>query len=502
MLKYLLFLLYAGTLFAQNTVGLIHSDSTKTFQGYTLFSPSTTRTTYLIDTKGQVVHQWESKYTPGQSVMLLADGTLLHTGVIPSQLMQFGGAGGVVEKVAWDGTVLWHYEHISANARQHHDAEIMPNGNILIPVWESHSIAEAIANGRDASRLTESTLWMERIIEVRQTGPNRGEVVWEWSVMDHLIQDYDSTKLNYGVVADHPERININVGPTIADWLHINSVRYNASRDEVMVSVHNLGEIWVISRKTGDVVYRYGNPANYNAGTAADQVFFGAHDARWTAEDGSKIMVFNNGLGGPEKKSKVEELHVPLNADGTYKRTSGAFGPTSPTLLYPPVPTTAFYAMNISGATRLPNDNILSCLGPSGTFIESTPAGEEVWRYVNPANLLGIAGQGDTAKNNAVFKIYRYAPDFPGFDGKQLIPNGTVEDGPTSVAETSTPSAITVSLDILAQRATITVTTPGNYHIDAFDILGRYLGSIVNEELAPGTYQRTVPHTTYVTRHN
>src|SRR5207248_2769403 len=40
--------------------------------------------------------------------------------------------------------------------------------------------------------------------------PHGGEIVWEWHAWDHLIQEFDPQKANYGVVADHPERVDIN----------------------------------------------------------------------------------------------------------------------------------------------------------------------------------------------------------------------------------------------------------------------------------------------------
>ena len=39
--------------------------------------------------------------------------------------------------------------------------------------------------------------------EIEPVGLNGGNVVWEWHLMDHLIQDFDNTKANFGVVADH-----------------------------------------------------------------------------------------------------------------------------------------------------------------------------------------------------------------------------------------------------------------------------------------------------------
>ena len=50
----------------------------------------------------------------------------------------------------------------------------------------------------------------DKIIEIKPSIPSGGEVVWEWDMWDHMIQDFDSSKANYGVVKDHPRKININ----------------------------------------------------------------------------------------------------------------------------------------------------------------------------------------------------------------------------------------------------------------------------------------------------
>lgn len=498
----LLLLVGAAVSFAQRTVGLISHDASRSFKGYTLFAPITSTTTYLIDNDGQVVKTWQSGYGPGQAVMLLQDGTLLRTAAPPSQSMQGGGSGGMVEVYDWSGARLWSYTHLTPTARQHHDVEILPNGNILLLVWESHTRDEAIAAGRQPARLTENALWSERVIEVRRTGPNSGEVVWSWSSWDHMVQDADPTKANFGVVADSPDRIDINAGGTRSDWLHANSVRYNAKRDEVMISIHNLNEIWIISRKTGDIVYRYGSPANYKSGTTQDQVLFGQHDARWLDEDDTKVMIFNNGMGrAGAMGSSVDEIVLPLNPDGTYRREpKKAFAPARPTVVYPKTLTNKFYGQNISGATRMPNGNTLSCLGPSGTFVETTPDGDEVWRYVSPVTNTGITQQGQTPRNNMVFKIYRYAPEYPAFAGKALVPRGRLEDGPLSVSDAMNARGLTHYLDISNNRVVVNVDTERPVTIDSYDVLGRHLGSSTEEVLSPGIHVRSVPDGTIIIR--
>ncbi|MCX6140587.1 MAG: hypothetical protein NTX15_07150 [Candidatus Kapabacteria bacterium] len=134
MKTFLLFVLLAVGASAQQTVGVLKHDGDRSFIGYTLFAPVTSKTTYLIDNDGDVVKTWVSQYGPGQAVMLLDDGTLLRTGAPAVQDMGGGGAGGVVEKISWDGTLLWRYQHYGSTYRSHHDVEIMPNGNVLLLV--------------------------------------------------------------------------------------------------------------------------------------------------------------------------------------------------------------------------------------------------------------------------------------------------------------------------------------------------------------------------------
>ncbi len=124
-------------LLAQRTVGVITHNSTRAFKGYTLLAPIPATMTYLIDNDGQVVNVWKANNPTGQVAMLLDDGSLLRTAAPQSQWMQGGGAGGMVELYSWSGERLWQYTHLSITARAHHDVEVLPNGNILMLVWES-----------------------------------------------------------------------------------------------------------------------------------------------------------------------------------------------------------------------------------------------------------------------------------------------------------------------------------------------------------------------------
>jgi hypothetical protein len=247
----------------------------------------------------------------------------------------------------------------------------------------------------------------DEIIEVQKTGSASGTIVWEWHAWDHLIQDFDSSKQNYGAVADHPELIDLNFGVDfqgVTDWLHTNSVDYNPAFDQILLSVHNFNEIWVIDHSTtneeaaghtgggyghgGDLLYRWGNPQAYRAGSSSDEKFYGMHDASWIPPGypgEGHILVFNNGLNRPGSLySSIDEFIPPVNATGYYYLESGsAYGPAERTWIYTANPPTSFYATQLSGAQRLKNGNTLICDGEAGHFFEVTATGTTVWEYTN-----------------------------------------------------------------------------------------------------------------------
>ena len=455
------------------TVGLIQYD-TGSFAGYTLFTPISSTTTFLIDNYGRLVHSWETTHRPALSVYIMDNGDLLRT----VQLTGSGGTGGGFQKIAWDGTVIWEYQYYTGDYIQHHDIEPLPNGNVLVLAREYKTAAEAFAAGRNPALLINDVLNMEHIVEVEQTGPTTGNIVWEWHVWDHLIQDYDSSQGNYGVVEDHPELFDVNfVTHYRADWLHCNSIAYNPDLDQIVIGSRTVSELYVIDHSTttmeaashnggnsgkgGDILYRWGNAQAYRQGTDDDRKLFGSHDVRWI-ESGlpgeGNILIFNNGGGRPGGDySSVEEIVPPEDAEGNYLLLPDSpYGPQVPTWIYRAENPSDFYAMNISGAHRLPNGNTLICSGPYGTFFEVDIGGEILWKYINPVTAEGLLAQGEIPTANAVFRCYRYAPDFPGLAGHDLTPNGTLEIYPVSFSGTSHSPPTPSMLDSVAVTTTIT----------------------------------------------
>ena len=447
-----------NTVVAKRTVGLMVNTS-KAMEGYTLFAPKQNKMTYLINNEGRIIKQWTSAYSPGQSVYLLENGHLLHTCMISATAMNTGGGeGGRVEEFDWDGKLLWSYDLNTTTQLQHHDVKMLPNGNVLMLVVEKKTYAECVAAGFDMSKFqpdvaTQQMLLPECLIEIKPdyVKGSGGTVVWEWHTWDHLIQDFDATKSNYGVVANHPELMDCIGGPLF--WNHGNGIDYNPGFDQIAISNRNFSEVWIIDHSTssaeaathsggkrgkgGDILYRWGNPALYGVPkTLATEKYWQQHDTEWIKSDcpgAGDITCFDNGLNRSlTNASSVEEFKPPVSASGDYTAPTAAGSPYLPadyTWTYWGDTTFPMYSEDISGAQRLPNGDTIICSGGTGDLREVSYLGEVVWKYICPVQATGLIPQGTaptvdpthTSETlNAVFRIYKYPPSYGAFTGRTL----------------------------------------------------------------------------------
>jgi hypothetical protein len=339
--------------------------------------------------------------------------------------------GGRIQRIAWDGEVLWDYTHADADNQHHHDIEPMPNGNVLLIAWERKTEGEADQAGRENA----AEMWPTGIVEVAPTGREGGDIVWRWSAWDHLIQEADVSKDNYGVVAEHPELFDVNLAPSRGgrgrggDWIHANGLDYHPELDQIVFSSHSLHEFYIIDHSTtteeaashqggrsgkgGDLLYRWGNPANYGAGERDDQHFFVLHGVNWIdpgLAGADNILVFNNGdrSGDQNDYSLVEEIVTPVDGDGAYALAEGAaYGPEAPAWSYSDPGT--FYSNHLAGAFRLPNGSTLVIEATSAHLLEVNSAGEVVWEYTHE-----VEGGGGRMRDLNISKAQRYGVDHPG----------------------------------------------------------------------------------------
>jgi hypothetical protein len=451
--------------------GLIASEPAAT-AGYVLFNPLLSDTAYLVDNDGAVVHSWKTPYSPGGAMYLLPDGHLLRTGRDPAlTAFRTGGTGGILQELDWDGRVVWEWRFSDATHVQHHDIEPMPDGNILVLAWEVKSPDEARRAGRRPDQIPEQGLWPDWLLEIAPVRgqPGGAEVVWEWHVWDHLVQDHDPEAANFGDPAAQPGRLDLNAGTHAekigpeelarlqalgyvapgataadlqSDFLHTNAVTYHPRLDQIALSIPSLGEVWIIDHgitaqqargPAGDLLYRWGNPSAYGRGARGDARLFYQHDVRWIPDGwpgAGNLSVFNNGRDRPEGPwSSVDEWTPPLLPDGRYALEDGKpYGPAQLAWRYVADEPTRFFAPFISGAHRTPNGNTFVCAGTGGRLFEVTREGDVVWDYRVPfsgqvRNDDGSMPQpGLDGSPYATFRATRIPADHPGLAGRRLAP--------------------------------------------------------------------------------
>lgn len=446
-------------------------DESKAYNGYTLFG--TRGTTYLIDMEGRVVHTWPI----GTNPRLTDAGTLLDAmGGDPSNSKTW-------KELDWSGNTVWTYTESRSGYYPHHDFEKIYNKKLgaytfIYIANKDLTAAECLAAGCSPSG-NYTGAQMDVIVEVDQ----QGNVIWQWSFFDHVVQDIDATKTaTYGVVKDNPGRIDLNIrGNSVKkDWLHCNSLDYNPDLDLIVInSVH--GEFYVIDHgntftagdptgsialaasSKGNFLYRFGDPAKYDQGdppsvldnwekaTAGHKQLGGSHNIQWIKSGlpgAGNFLIFNNAENFFEltPQSYIMEINPYLNSAGV--TTSNFVNP--PSALYNTVSSpdgnlmkekknvskqvvwsfssknnTSFYSTIGSSCQRLSNGNTLVCSMNDGHFFEVYPGDTSiVWEYINPMTRDGVKKikKDNYPTYNGVFRAYRYTNTHPALVGKDLTP--------------------------------------------------------------------------------
>ena len=142
-------------------------------------------------------------------------------------------------------------------------------------------------------------------------------------------------------------------------------------------------------------------------------------------------MIYNNGNGRPGPDfSTVEIILPPQDSLGFYiMPATEPFGPENPDWIYGDQPGENFYSTYLSNAQRLPNGNTLINAGSPGSIFEIDDQKNIVWDYIIPLNGDSPITQGQNAGSNSNFRAYKYTADYQGFEGKDLTPGPTLENG-------------------------------------------------------------------------
>ena len=495
------------------TVGTIILEP-ESMDGYTFFSPFSGSNAYMVDNCGNLINQWDRESLPGLAAYFRNDGNVLRTyKVNPVGPFTSASNAGGIEIVDWNNNTLWSYEINSATELSHHDAVMLSNGNILVLSWELIQRDELIRLGRDPGEIApQGFVWGERIIELRPVGSNEAEIVWEWRIKDHFVQDIDTSLSNFGLISENASLFDINL-PDINsnnshsdfDYNHFNAIDYHEELDQILLSVRNSDEIWILDHSTttaeaashdggnsgmgGDILYRWGNPSAYQGASISKQRFFGQHGANWIPEgpDKDKILIYNNGNGRPGTDySTIEILEPPYRIDGTYEKIdSEPFGPIAVNWKYGDDVEDRFYSPFLSNAQYLKNGNILINAGSRGEIFEITYDREVVWKYIIPLFGDFPATQGDNINSNATFRAYKYSTDFLGFEDLDIEAGAPIELEPILFAGCESSNSTLSYIDepvfrVYASKESFYVEKllPGIIELSYYDIQGSLIQSI------------------------
>ncbi len=398
---------------------------------YTLYSVQNSTAAYLIDTNSTVYHSWTFSEKTGYSSYLLSDGSIVRSiAYTGNQLQGAAALTGKIQIVDWDGNVTWNYVVSTSSCCAHHDICPLPNGNILMIVYELKSQSEVQQAGCSKTM----SILSDKIIEVKPTGTSTGTIVWEWHAWDHLCQNYDQNKDNYvSSIVQNPQLININYN-TQQDWLHLNGLGYNEDLDQITVSSHYMNEVWVIDHSTttsqaashsggnagkgGDLLYRWGNPAAYSAGGTTN--FNVVHDAHWVPADcpnGGYLVGFNN--NGSGSRSYVDIFQPPLSGYNYTIEPGSAYEPAT----YSKRITCNGHTNNMGNSQQLPNGNMLITVAQTGLIYEIDASGNTIW---------------SKSAGGCVPKAYRYAAGYLSTDGgDDPVLSVTASASPTTICSGS-----------------------------------------------------------------
>ena len=405
--------------------GLLYSQA---FNGHTLFSPTQGGpggngfNSYLINNNFEEINTWEHPRGAASMPYLMRDSTLYYPYRVQNPTMSTGGVGGGISKYNWNGELLWSYELANDVYQHHHDIFPLENGNVLVIAWERHAEIQSNGSiyyggegagwaemGRVSVDNSLNQMWGAAVLELEPVGSSDANIVWEWHIWDHLVQDVEPDLPNYGVISDHPELMDINFGDVgtnqgpggaNADWMHFNAIDYNSDLDQIILSSRHHGEIYIIDHSTtteeaaghaggnygrgGDFLYRWGNPRAYGRGTTSDQKLFAQHGVNWISEGypgAGNLILFNNNFSSGS--SAIFEIITPINAQGEYFLDEGeSYGPQEPVWMY----TGGFHSQVQSGAFRMPNGNTLVSVAGDARLFEVDTENNIVWDYSYPGS--------------------------------------------------------------------------------------------------------------------
>lgn len=448
--------------------------------------------TYLVNKCGEIINEWKHDFRAGLSSRLLPNGLLLRAEFIPEGCCQQTSSGGLIQVKSWDNELVWSHKVASDSSNQHHDLIFLPNGNIMFLGWESLNAQQQMSLGKKDIQFQ---IWSEFVREIKPIGTDSFELVWEWHLKNHLIQDNFPDLDNYTPIHLNPGKIDINyIGPVSFSDVHLwhtNALDYNIEKDQILINSRGNSETWIIDHSTstqeaagdtggqsgkgGQVLFRWGNPAAYKTGAPDDLLQYGSHGHYWIPSglpNAGSIIFFNNGHSRPGSQfySSIESISPSVDNLGNYiQNQNGQFMVDEHKILFGTEPgQEPLFSYYLSNVQQL-GDGFLINEGNSGRIFELDQNLNKSWEL-----------QIDSLQVN-IFRAYSYSLSYSGFQGIDLTPINSIKLADTfaicsDLVNVEDPSNNNIKIYPNPAQSQIIIehTTPYE-DIYIFDIFGRQL---------------------------
>ena len=405
----------------------------KCFNGYTLYpSKKIGVGAVLVDMNGNAVRTWPQ--FDGYMISMFPGGKILggQTGRGTKTYDHNIGSDDIVQE-DWDGNVEWKFgkaDQIEVDgkqvwsARQNHDMvrEGCPVGYYvpdMTPKTENaRTLMLSYKSGEWPAVTREYLPRATRMVEVTWDG----EIVWDWMPAENFEQFGHSEAAKNAIMrrcrAQHGVFQNTAsyVGPN--KWFDNGDERFHP--DNIITDDRGT-MIYIISKKTGDIVWKIGPDFSMDPLLQALGCIIGPHHAHIIPKGlpgAGNILVFDNGGGAGFGDPNPGSPDGTWNALRDHSRVL-EFDPISLELVWEFTARTQgyacdgedlskFYSRYKSAAQRLPNGNTLITESNCGRVFEVTRECEIVWEYISPHNL----SERKDLFISDVFRAYRYPYDW------------------------------------------------------------------------------------------
>jgi len=495
--------------------GLNFIDEKGITQGYTTFYSPSFRggTMVMIDNYGNLVHYWHTNNVnhtlitgPGPVPQFTADGHFIaacdnrvnKNNSVTSPVALGAGDNDSIVELDWNSNLVYSTGDslYAVNYSAHHDYRKMWNKALgeytyLALTMQAYGAADAVALGADPVYDTTNGYksgWSpDGLVEMDQDH----NIVWRWSFADHVVQNYDATKVGafvdtfgypnpgavFGEATDFPGKLNINQlndnkqGPC-KDWNHCNSIDYNPTLGHVVINAKHWSELYVIDHDGtfvstddfeanraaaqgtgGDFIYRFGNPHNYGQGThggyrdEGNHQIFGAHNIQWIGESAGSsyagfsafgelpgegnMLIFDNSCWNPNGTASVVLEWNPF-FDSTRTDTGDYVNP--PEAGYQASGTLRGYSNQVvwkyEGGTGFYSNYISGAQRlPNGNTIVCSGAVSHYFEVTPSGSVVWEYFKPNSdAVGGATFRIHKFPLGHPILDGRDLTPKGNFRE--------------------------------------------------------------------------